>query len=185
MRSFLNAYFSYRKDPALAIRNLVVERHFGAAFLGYGVAALCWVCFFWTGSALSAPGFFWRFLFFWLLEISVGYVWAALSGLVLNFFSENNGPSALFIALGVSGFVQGLLLWFALVAAMVPSLHSGALVCLLLLVTLLLRFGFAALNMARAVQISLKKAVATLCFVLVPALVLMMLFVGTIVLLAN
>ena len=183
MWSFLNAYFSYRKDPVLAIRNLVLERRFGAAFLGYAVAALCWVCFFWMGSALSAWGFVWRFVFFWLLEISLGYLWAALSGLVLNFFSDNNGPSALFIALGLSGFVQGLLLCYALVAAAVPDLHSITL--LMLFVTLVLRFAFAVLNTSRAAQISIKKAVGTLCFVLVPIFVALVLGLGSLILLVR
>ena len=183
MWSFLNAYFEYRKDPALAIRNLVEERRFGAAFLGYGVAALCWVCFFWMGSALGGWSFLWRFIFFWLLEISIGYLWAALSGLLLNFLSDSNGPSALFISLGLSGFVQGLLLCFALVAATVPDLH--AVVALVLVVTLILRFAFTALNTSRAVQISIKKSVGAMCFVLVPIVVSLILGFGTLILLIR
>ena len=183
MWAFLNAYFEYRKDPALAVRSLVEQRQFGSAFLGYAVAALCWVCFFWMGSALSAWGVLWRFLFFWLLEISVGYLWASLSGLMLNFFSSSNGPTALFIALGLSGFVQGILLCFALIAGAMPDLNT--VMFLALVVTLILRFAFAVLNVSRAVQIGIKKAIGALCFVLVPMVVTAVLGLGTLVLLIR
>ena len=126
MRTLWNAYFSYDKDPVQTVRGLVENRRFGAAAAGYAAAALCWLVFFWTGAELTAWGVLWRFAFFWLLEMTLGYLWAALSGLFLNFFSGGNGPSALFVVMGLSGFVQGLLLCFALIAAAVPWLKPLA-----------------------------------------------------------
>ncbi len=183
MRSLLNAYFSYRTDPAQAVRNLVQQRRFGAAMWGYSVAALCWVCFFWIGDNLSAWGFVWRFIFFWLLEVSAGYLWAALSGLFVSFFLQENGSAALFIALGLSGFVQGLLLCFALMAATVPWLH--AVTGLVFLITVLWRFFFAVLLTARGIQITLSQALGALCFVLVPVAAAACLCIGAMALVAS
>ena len=183
MQALWNAYFSYMKDPASTVRQLVQERRFNAAFAGYGVAALCWVCFFWLGKDLSAWGFLWRFVFFWLLEVSLGYLWAALSGLFLNFFSDDNGPSALFIALGISGFVQGLLLCFSLIALAADCF--APLMALVCAVTVILRFSFAVLNAARAVQVSLNKALGALCFVLVPVAAVVCLMIGAVALLIS
>lgn len=183
MRALVEAYFAYQNDPAAVMRKLVHERRFGAALLGYLVAALCWVCFFWMGSGLSAWGFVWRLLFFWLLEISLGYLWAALSGLFLNFFSHENGSSAMFIALGMSGFVQSLLLCFALCAAKFEAMAS--LSVLAVFITLIFRFAFAVVNTARAGQVGLNKALGALCFVLIPAGAAVCLFFGTVILLIS
>lgn len=183
MQTLVKAYFDYYQSPAETMCRLVRERRFSAAVLGYFVAALCWVCYFWIGSGLSTWGFIWRFLFFWLLEITLGYLWAALSGLFLNFFSHENGSSALFISLGLSGFVQGLLLCFALCAARFPGLTI--LSALALSVTLVLRFTSAVINTARAGQVGLSKALGALCFVLVPAAAAMCLCIGAIILLIS
>ena len=183
MRTLWNAYFAYVKDPTDTVRQLVQNRVFKVAFAGYGVAALCWVSFFWLGENLSAWGFLWRFIFFWLLEVSLGYLWAALSGLFLNFFSDDNGPSALFIALGLSGFVQSLLLCFALMAKTAEWMHP--LTALMCAITLILRFSFAVLNAARAVQVGLSKALGALCFVLVPVAAAVCLGFGAIALLIS
>ena len=183
MRALWNAYFAYSKDPVQTVRGLVEQRCFSAAFLGYAVAAVCWVSFFWLGDDLSAWGFLWRFIFFWLLEVSCGYLWAALSGMFLNFFANGNGPSALFIALGVSGFVQSLLLCFTLLAGAAEWLAPlRILVCAAIL---LMRFSFAVLNVSRAVQIGMGKALGALCFVLVPIVAVICLGVGATVLLVS
>ena len=158
MRTLLNAYFAYDREPAQTVRGLVENRRFGAAAAGYAAAALCWVVFFWTGAELTAWGLLWRFAFFWLLEMTLGYLWAALSGLFLNFFSGGNGPSALFVVMGLSGFVQGLLLCFALIAAAVPWLKPLA------------ALVFVVINAARATQVGAGKAFGALCFALVPVL---------------
>lgn len=183
MYGLITAYFAYQKDPTSVVRGLVRERRFGAALLGYLVAAVCWVCFFWINSGLSAWGFVWRLLFFWLLEISLGYLWAALSGLFLNFFSHENGSSAMFIALGLSGFVQSLLLCFTLLAA--KFTHLSSLAILAVMVTLIFRFAFAVVNTARAGQVGLNKALGALCFVLVPVAAAGCLFIGGIILLIS
>ena len=183
MRSLLHAYFAYRTNPAHAVRQLVLQRRFGAAMWGYAVAALCWVCFFWIGDNLSAWGFVWRFIFFWLLEVSLGYLWASLSGLFLSFLSHENGSAALFIALGLSGFVQGLLLCYALIAAAAPWLHGA--VGLVFMGTLILRFSFAVLTVARGAKVGLNKALGALCFVLVPAFAAFCLCIGTAALIAS
>lgn len=183
MRSLLKAYFAYQQDPTRAVRELVQGQRFGAALWGYGVAALCWVCFFFIGDGLSAWGFMWRFIFFWLLEISLGYLWAALSGLFLSFFSHENGSAALFIAFGLSGFVQSFLLCFTLLSGAAPWLKS--LVALVFVITLIMRFGFAVLTTARGVQVGLNKALGAVCFVLVPAAAAVCLCIGAVALLVS
>ena len=121
MRTLWNAYFSYDKDPRANRARVWWKTAASAPPRPDTPLRLCagW-CFFWTGAELTAWGVLWRFAFFWLLEMTLGYLWAALSGLFLNFFSGGNGPSALFVVMGLSGFVQGLLLCFALIAAAVP-----------------------------------------------------------------
>lgn len=183
MRTFWKLYFAYGKDPEATMQSLVQDRRFSVAFLGYAVAALCWVCFFWAGSDLNAWGFLWRFSFFWLLEISMGYLWAALSGLFLNFLSEGNGSSALFFALGLSGFVQGILLCFAILKSAAEWL--APLSALVFVLCLILRFFAVVINTARSVNISFNKALGALCFVLVPVAAAVLLFSGTIVLLVS
>lgn len=181
MLALLNAYFTYDRNPIVAVRNLAENRHFGAALWGYAIAAMCWVSFFWIGDGLSLPGLLWRLAFFFLLEVTLGYVWAALSGLFLNFFSNGNGPSALFIVIGVSGLMQGLALAFALIAAAGPWLRP--LLPLLLLLTLLMRFLFVLRNIARAASVTLPKALLALVFALVPLLASVVLCAGFAVLL--
>lgn len=176
MFALLNAYFTYAKDPAGAVYGLAENRRFAAAFWGYGAAALCWVVFFWLGQGLSAWGLIWRLAFFWLLEVTLGYLWSALSGLFLNFLSGGNGSPALFIALGLSGFVQGILLCFALAAAVWPWLKPLA--APVFVGTLLLRFVFAVINTARAARVSPGKALGVLCFAWVPAAACMFLCAG-------
>lgn len=176
MWALLNAYFMYDKDPARAVRTLVEKRCFGAAFAGCFAAALCWVVFFWAGSNLSVWGLLWRAAFFWLAELTLCYIWAAVSGLFLNFFSDGNGPSALFVTMGLSGFVQGLLLCFAVPALVWPWLRP--LCALAFLVTLLLRFVFVVLNTARAVQVGIGKALASLCFAAVPVFAVFLMCAG-------
>lgn len=181
MLALLNAYFTYDRNPAFAVRGLAENRHFGAALWGYAIAAMCWVSFFWMGDSLSLLGLVWRLAFFFLLEVTLGYVWAALSGLFLNFFSNGNGPSALFIVIGVSGLMQGLALSFSLMAAAGPWLRP--LLPLLLLLTLLMRFLFVLRNIARAARVTLPKALLALVFALVPLLAAFILFVGCMALL--
>ena len=183
MGSLIKAYFSYRKDPEQVVRNLVSEKRFAAAMWGYSIAALCWVCFFWLGDGLSAWGFLWRFVFFLLLEVSLCYLWASLSGLFLSFFSHEDGATALFIAFGLSGFVQGLLLCFTLIAATVPGLAS--LSALIFFIVLMMRFTFVVMTTARGVQVGMGKALGALCFVMVPAMAAVCLSIGAIILLAN
>lgn len=167
MGALLNAYFSYAKSPAQALGSLINERRFDAALWGYGAAALCWVVFFWSGDSLSAWGLLWRLVFFFLLEVTLGYVWAALSGLFLNFFSNSNGSSALFVVLGLSGFVQGLVLSFALIATALPWLKPLA--ALAFVITLILRFVFIVVNTSRVAEVGRAKAFCILCFALIPA----------------
>ena len=183
MKTLVECYFDYRTHPTEVMRELVSERRFSAAFVGYFVAALCWVCFFWIGGHLTTWGFIWRLLFFWLLEMTVGYLWAALSGLFLSFFSHEDGAAALFISLGVSGFLQGLLLCFALFAAAFKGL--AVLSALVVSITLVLRFSSVVLNTARAGHVGLNKSLAALCFILVLFAAVFFLFVGGIVLIGT
>lgn len=166
MFSLLTAYFNYDKDPASTISGLVDSRRFGAALLGYAAAALCWLVFFCAGDGLSVFGVIWRFLFFWLLEMTAGYVWASLSGLFLNFISRGNGSSTLFVVMGLSGFVQGLLICFTLLALFMPWLRG--LTLLVFLAAVSMRLGFVVRNTARTTQVSGNQVLFSLAFILVP-----------------
>lgn len=183
MLALLNAYFAYDKNPKQAVCELVEKRHFGAALAGYAAAALCWTVFFWVGEGLNAWGLLWRFVFFWLLEVTMGYLWAGLSGLFLNFFSNQNGSSALFVVLGLSGFCQGIILAFALIAAVFGFLKSLAV--LVLAIVFLLRFVFVLLNTSRVAGVGLAKAFCILCFAFIPVAAIGLLFLGAIGLLVG
>ncbi len=176
MVSLLSAYFNYDKDPAAAVSGLVDNRRFGAALLGYAAAALCWLVFFCAGDGLSVFGVIWRFLFFWLLEMTAGYLWAALSGLFLNFISRGNGSSTLFVVMGLSGFVQGLLLCFTLLALFMPGLRG--LMPLVFLAAVCVRLGFVVRNTARTARVSGNLVLLSLAFILVPLAAGAVLFVG-------
>ncbi|MBQ8844008.1 MAG: hypothetical protein IJ016_04410 [Elusimicrobiaceae bacterium] len=180
MVALWNAYFKYAKDPAAAVRGLVEERRFSGALVGYAAAALCWVVFFWIGDNLSVWGLLWRFAFFWLLEVTFGYLWAALSGLFLNFFSDSNGSSSLFVVLGLSGLVQGILLVFALFAAALPWLKPLA--ALAFVISIMWRFSFVVLNTARVSNVGLAKAFCVLCFAFVPVTAIALLSLGALIL---
>ena len=162
MVALWNAYFKYAKDPAAAVRGLVEERRFSGALVGYAAAALCWV------------------VFFWLLEVTFGYLWAALSGLFLNFFSDSNGSSSLFVVLGLSGLVQGILLVFALFAAALPWLKPLA--ALAFVISIMWRFSFVVLNTARVSKVGLAKAFCVLCFAFVPVTAIALLSLGALIL---
>ncbi len=183
MSALWNAYFRYAKDPAQAVKGLVEERRFGVALLGYAAAALCWVVFFWIGDSLSAWSLVWRFAFFWLLEVTMGYLWAALSGLFLNFFSDSNGSSSLFIVLGLSGFIQGLLLIFSLFSAALSWLKPLA--ALAFVISLIWRFSFVILNTARVSKVRKVKAFCILCFALVPVSAIALLSLGAFILICS
>lgn len=183
MFSLVRAYFAYTKDPSAALRNLVEQRRFGAAAAGYALAALCWVVFFNIGGALSAWGLVGNFLFFFLLESTLGYLWAALSGLFLNFLSDGNGSSSLFMLMGVSGVVQGLLLCFALWVQTAPWLASLA--PLAVVVTLGLRLIFVVCGAARAMKTPGRRVLGALSFALVPVAAMGLLALGGLVWLAT
>ena len=176
MLALLNAYFAYDKNPKQAVCELVEKRHFGAALTGYAAAAVCWTVFFWIGESLSVWGLLWRFIFFWLLEVTMGYLWAALSGLFLNFFSDQNGSSALFVVLGLSGFCQGLVLAFALLTAAFSFLKPLA--ALVLVIVFLLRFAFVLINTSRVAGVGRAKAFCVLCFAFIPVGAILLLLMG-------
>lgn len=164
--NLLRAYFAYAKDPAHALRELTVNRRFGAAMAGYVTAALSYLVFFNVGAQLGAWAFAAKFLVLLLLELTTGYFIASLSGLFLDFGKHKGAGGDLFILVGLSGFIKSMLVAFALTAGAWPWLQPvGALVILLAWAC---QFAFIVRGLRRVYDISLGKAVGALLFAAVP-----------------
>ena len=87
---------------------------------------------------------------------------------------------SLFVVLGLSGLVQGILLVFALFAAALPWLKPLA--ALAFVISIMWRFSFVVLNTARVSKVGLAKAFCVLCFAFVPVTAIALLSLGALIL---
>lgn len=129
----LQTFFDYMKNPDGKWYRLLPNRSFGAACIGYLVAALGWVVFFNVGDGLSVFSLSTKLFLVFVAEITVGYFIASLTGMLLSFQKVAVPSSDLFALLGSSGFIKMLLLIGALVSACFPQAHLGSFAFLWLL----------------------------------------------------
>lgn len=121
---------------------LLPNRSFGAACIGYLVAAIAWVIFFNVGDGLNVFSLSLKLFFVFLAEITLGYFIASLTGMLLSFQKVAVPSSDLFALWGSSGFIKALLLVGALVSACFPQAHLGRLAFLWLLLVFGLQFFY-------------------------------------------
>lgn len=164
----LNTYFTYMKDPAAGVRQLLTRRSFRQACVGYFVATLGWVLFFNIGDQLSVAALFFKLFLVFLAELTAGYFIAALCGLFLDLRRVKVSSAQLFVLIGSAGFIKALLIAFALISAAVPQAHLGYLAPLALLFVFALQLGYLVLGLKRAWNVSAGEALCAWLFGVVP-----------------
>lgn len=162
----LTAYFSYAKDPAQTLRELVEQRRFAAAVGGYIVAALSWLVLLQIGTELGAWPFVLKFGVLFAAMLTGGYFASALSGLFLELTGTRSGASGLFIILGITGYAASLLLVFSLYATAMPWLWP--LTALAVLLVWAVQLIFAVKGVSRVYNLTVGKAFGILLFSVVP-----------------
>lgn len=164
--NLLSAYFKYMREPAITVRAVLHARRLGQGLLGYACAALCMVLFFNVGASVSPAVLFAKFVLVFAAELVIGYFVASLSGLFLDLSGSRASSAELFTLVGLSGFIKGLLVAYALIAAAQPALSFlGPLVWLLVWG---LQIGFLIKNLGRAYGVSGGKAFVSLLFAVLP-----------------
>ncbi|MBO4675800.1 MAG: hypothetical protein J5601_06945 [Elusimicrobiaceae bacterium] len=138
----LQSYFNYMENPDGNWYRLLPNRSFGAACVGYLVAAIGWVVFFNLGDGLSVFSLFTKLFLVFLAEITLGYFIASLTGMLLSFQKVEVPSSDLFALLGSSGFIKIILLIGALVSSCFPQANLGHFAFFLLLVVFGLQFFY-------------------------------------------
>lgn len=164
--NLLSAYFKYMREPAITMRAVLHARRLGQGVLGYACAALCMVLFFNIGGSVSPAVLFTKFVIVFAAELVLGYFVASLSGLFLDLAGAEASPAEIFTLVGLAGFIKGLLVAFALIAAAQPALSFlGPLAWLLVLG---LQIGFLVKNLGRVYGVSGGKAFTSLLFAVLP-----------------
>ena len=166
--NWLKAYFSYVDDPTKTLQTVLEQRSFPRACGGYLAAALGGVLFFNIGDGLSVPAFLGKLFLVFAAEVTAGYFIAAVCGLFLDFSKVKSSPAELFSLVGSAGFINGLLIAFALLSAAWPSARLGLLAPLAILTVLGLKTGYLTRGLMRVYQIPAGKALGAWLFGLVP-----------------
>lgn len=173
--NLLKSYYCYIQAPQEALKQVLAQRAFKQAFLGYGISALSYVLFFNIGDALSVPAFLLKLLILFTAEVTIGYIVAAACALFLDFFKIKNFPAELFILIGTSGFIKGLLVAFSLISAAVPWAQLGYLAPLALLLVWGLQLGYLTRSVKRAYQATTAKALCAWLAAFLPFVIVFML----------
>ncbi len=166
--NLLKTYYHYISDPEKSLQELLEQRAFKQALWGYGIATVSWVLFFNIASGISVPAFIFKLLALFALELTAGYFLASLCGLFLDFMDVKISPAELFILIGISGCVKGLLIAFALIAAVLPFSGLALLAPFALLLVCVLQLVYLTQAIAHIYQTSAGKALGAWLFSLVP-----------------
>jgi len=161
-------YYDYVDNPTRALEELFKNRSFQLALWGYFVAALSWVLFFNTGDGLSAPAFLFKLCILFAAELTVGYIAAAFCSLFLDLSQIKNSAAELFIMVGTSCFIKGMLIAFALISAAFPFAKLGYLCPVALLLVFGLQLGFLIRNVMRTYNAQVGRAFTAWFFAAVP-----------------
>lgn len=156
------------KDPQQAVQTLMQRRSFAQACLGYLAATLGWVLFFNIGDGLSVPVLVLKLALVFAAELTAGYFIASLCGLFLDFSRIKASPAELFCLIGSAGFIKGLLIAFALVAAAVPAARLYWLSPVVLAGTFLLQLGYLTRALMRACHMGALKSLGAWLFGFIP-----------------
>ena len=168
MKHLLGSYFLYMQDPAAGVRRLLTRRSFRQACLGYLVGALSWVLFFNIGDQLSIFALCFKLLVVFLAEITTGYFVAALCGLFLDLRRVKVSAAQLFVLVGSAGFIQALLIAFALLSAAWPQGNLGILAPFAVLLVWALQLVYLVRGLKHVWDVSTGEALGGWLFGLVP-----------------
>ena len=167
----LKSYFKYMCAPEETLQIFLEQRSFGQACIGYFTAALSWVLFFNIASGVPFPLFLLKLGLVFAAELTVGFVWAAFCGLLLDLLRVETSSAKLFSLIGSSGFIKGLLIAFALISAALPASQLGVLAPFAGFLVLVLQLGYLVRSLKRIYGVSYTKALYVWVFALVPVLV--------------
>lgn len=171
--NLIKSYFQYVQDPVSALKNLLSQRSLPQACAGYFAAALGWVLFFNIGDGLSVAGLVSKLLILFVTEVTVGYLWAAVCGLFLDFSKAKVSSAELFCLVGSSGFIKGLLIVFALWSAMWPMATLFWLAPIALLLVFGLQLGYLTRGLIRVYDVPVATAITAWLLSLLPFLILL------------
>ncbi|MCQ2410712.1 MAG: hypothetical protein MJ053_04325 [Elusimicrobiaceae bacterium] len=171
----LKSYFNYVNRPEEALQQLLEERSLTQAYVGYFAAALSWVLFFNVSGGTSVLALFFKIAVIFAAELTAGCFVASFCGLFLDFMRVKTSPVKLFVLVGSAGFIKGLLIAFALIAAAIPSAQLGWFAPLALLLVLGLQLGYLTRGVKRAYDVSYGKALGAWLLAGVPACVALVL----------
>ena len=135
----LRSYFNYMQNPTGRWTDLFDRASSAQACAGYFVAALSWVIFFNLGDGISLAALVFKLFFVFLAEVTAGYFIASLTAIYLSFRKIDVSASTLFVLLGSAGFIKSLLIAWALLCAMFPSMHLNSCNALALLLVFALQ----------------------------------------------
>lgn len=166
--SLLKTYFMYMQNPGEGMRQLMKNRSFVHACLGYFVAALSWVLFFNIADGLSIPVLGLKLAIVFAAELTAGYFIAALCGLFLDLIRVKVSAAQLFVMIGSAGFIKAILIAFALISAAVPALHLGWLAPLALLFVFALQLIYLVCGLQQMWGVDTVEAVGGWLFGFVP-----------------
>ena len=166
--NLFKTYYSYLNNPAQALSEIFAKRSVSVAIWGYFVAALSSVLFFNTGDSLSAPAFLGKLLILFAAEITCGFIAAAFCSLFLDLAKIKNSAAELFILVGLSGFIKGLFIAFALISAAFSFAKLGLLCPLALLLVFCLQLIFLTRSVMCAYRANAGKALTAWIFTALP-----------------
>lgn len=167
--NLLKGYFDYMENPAHALQQLVSARSMTHACLGYFAAALSTVVFFNVGDGLSVAVFLLKLAILFVAELTAGAIIAASCALFLDVKKINASPAELFVLVGTSGFIKGVLIAFALISAAVPQAHLGYFAPFALLLVFGLQVGYLTRGVMRAYATGAGEALTAWIFSVIPA----------------
>lgn len=170
--NLLRAYYEYMENPIVGLQGLLDRCSFRQACLGYLMAAIGWVVFFNLGDGISFPALVLKLVIVFVAELTAGFVLSAFTGLFLDLRHTRVSSAELFVMVGSSGFIKGLLILGALVSAMFPQTHLYLLAPLFLLGVWILQLGYLTRGLVRMEDISVARALSAWLFGLVPVFVL-------------
>jgi len=166
--NLLKAYYKYMENPSVALQRLLDRCSFRQSCLGYLVATLGWVVFFNVGDGLSIPVLVLKLLIVFVAELTAGFVWSAFAALFLDLCHSRVSSAELFVMVGSSGIIKGLLIVGALVSAMFPQFELGLLAPLFLLIIGILQLAYLTHGLVSRENISVARALSAWLFGIVP-----------------
>ncbi len=172
---FINTLFDFVQNPPQTIKNIMEERNFSAAFLGFIFGTLGLLLFFALGnrSEIGHGLLIFGFISILFLNLCLAFFFAASAHLFLEITTGKGKAAGLFVLLGLSEFAKTLLAAYALFAMLSPvlaQLKFAAFFTVLLLQLIFVlymmkeAYGLSKIRTFFALVLSFVPSVICLCF---------------------